>query len=315
MFNRELYRYPYNNINLIERIKNEFYVEYYENKHLDICFYKKENANIYYIGNNGIIEVEEKIYNITNSALENKILLCLLNNKKVKIIDYNLDEEIIGLNKNEIIDNSLTKINHFFKCIQINKNSFVTSDSDFIKIWFEHLDHFEKINQIKIDSLTFDLLLVNDEYFISSQSKIKTLTLYNKDNLEQIKIIPDIDCVDSNHSLFKIKNEYILINCYKGIGLFLIKTKELIQYFECCDLNNKKISCDDENNIYIISQEKNNTNSFNIKMSIANIIKNEIVFIKEYDEFETNKENLNITCLNNNIVFLWNKNIYICKEE
>ena len=136
--------------------------------------------------------------------------------------------------------------------------------------------------------------------------------------MEQIKIIPDIDCLDSNHSLFKNKNEYILVNCYKGIGLFLIKTKELIQYFECFDSNNIKISCDDKNNIYIISQTMNTTlfsRSYSIKMSIANIIDNEIVFIKEYDEIETKKENLNITCLNDNIVLLWNNDSFICKEK
>ena len=50
-------------------------------------------------------------------------------------------------------------------------------------------------------------------------------------------------------------------------------------------------------------------------MNIANIIENEIVFIKEYEEIVTNEENLNITCLNNNIVLLWNNKTFICKEK
>ena len=309
-FNREL-KESYDNINLIEKMKNEFYLEYYEDKYLDICFYEMENNEIYTILGELKIELNEKIYSITNSTKENKILLCLLDNKNVKIVDYNINEKIFELNKNEIIDDSITKINHFYKCIQINKNNFLTSDSDFIKLWSLHSDQFEKVNQIETSALTLDLLLVNDEYFISSQPENRILSLYNKDNLEQIKIIPDIDCVDSNHSLFKIKNEYILINCCKGIGLFLIKTKELIQYFECSDSNNLKISCDDKSNIYIISQKINS----NIKMNIANIIENEIVFIKEYEEIVTNEENLNITCLNNNIVLLWNNKTFICKEK
>ena len=316
-FNRTL-KESFNNINLIERINN-CYIEYSESKYLDICYYEKDEDEIFSaLGENKRMKFLEEIYSITNSTIENKILLCLLNKKNVKILDYNIYEDIFDINKNEIIDNSITRINQFYKCIQINKNNFLTSDSDFIKLWSDHTDHFEKANQIEINALTLDLLLVNEEYFISSQPNVKTLTLYNKDNLEQIKIIPDIDCLDSNHSLFKNKNEYILVNCYKGIGLFLIKTKELIQYFECFDSNNIKISCDDKNNIYIISQTMNTTlfsRSYSIKMSIANIIDNEIVFIKEYDEIETKKENLNITCLNDNIVLLWNNDSFICKEK
>jgi len=321
--NRHFYRTlkeSYDNINLIEKTNNDCYIEYSEDKYLDICYYEKDEDEIYSaLGDNKRMEFLEKIYSITNSTIENKILLCLLYNKNVKIIDYNIDEETFDINENEIIDNSITRINNFYKCIQINKNNFLTSDSDFIKLWSDRSDHFEKSKQIEISALTFDLLLVNDEYFISSQPKIKTLTLYKcKDNLEQVKIIPDIDCIDSSHSLFKIKNEYILINCYKGIGLFFIRTKELTQYFECFDSNNIKFSCDDKNNIYIISQKTIHSflsTSYQIKMSIANIIDNEIVFIKEYDEFETKKENLNITCLNQNIVLLWNNDSFICKEK
>ena len=317
-FNRTL-KESYNKINLIERMKNDCYIEYSEEKYLDICFYEKDEDEIYSsLGENKRMEFLEEIYSITNSTIENKILLCFLNKKNVKIIDYNIYEETFDINENEIIDNSITRIDQFYKCIQINKNNFLTSDSDYIKLWSDHSVQFEKTNQIEINALTFDLLLVNEEYFISSQPKIKTLTLYNKDNLEQIKIIPDVDCIDSNHSFYKIQKEYILINCYKGIGLLLIKTKELIQYFECFDSNNIKISCDDKNNIYIISQKMNSTffsSSHTIKMGIANIIENEIIFIKEYDEIETKKENLNITCLNDNIVLLWNNDSFICKEK
>ena len=309
----------FNNINLIERTINDCYIEYSESKYLDICYYGKDEDEIYTVlGESKRMEFLEEIYSITNSTIENKILLCLLQKKNVKIVDYNILEEAFDINENEIIDNSITRINQFYKCIQINKNKFLTSDSDFIKLWLDHSDHFEKVNQIEINALTLDLLLVNEEYFISSQPNVKTLTLYNKDNLEQIKIIPDTDCLDSNHSLFKIKNKYILINCYKGIGLFLIKTKELIQYFECFDSNNIKISCDDKDNIYIISQKMNCTffsRSCSIKMGIANIIENEIVFIKEYDEFEIKNENLNITCLHDNVVLLWNNDSFICKEK
>ena len=40
------------------------------------------------------------------------------NEKKVKILDYDIEEEIIKLDKEEIKESSITGIYHFNKCIE-----------------------------------------------------------------------------------------------------------------------------------------------------------------------------------------------------
>ena len=58
-----------------------------------------------------------------------------------------------------------------------------------------------------------------------------------------------------------MKKKYIIVNCYNGIGIVFVKTKELIQYIEKFSKLNKNICCSNEK-IYIlnIEQIRDNTN-------------------------------------------------------
>ena len=48
---------------------------------------------------------------------------------------------------------------------------------------------------------------------------------------------------------------------------------------------------------------------------MANIINHEIIFIKEYEEISVNEDELDISCLKDNILLLWKDNVYISKEK
>ena len=51
-----------------------------------------------------------------------------------------------------------------------------------------------------------DLLLANEEYIISSQPDINTITLIDIKSLETIKYIPNIDYFDSFIAFYYLKN-------------------------------------------------------------------------------------------------------------
>ena len=303
---------------IIERINDKYYIDTNNDTYLRLCYYHHIDNSLYYFLN-GDYEFKEKIYSISISSIENKILICLLNNKIVKIFDYDIKRQnILYMDDKEIKDNLKNGIKHFYKCIQITKNSYITSDSDFIKLWSSNSKHFYEIKAIEINTKTFDLLLINNEYLISSQPKDETITFYDTKNLYQIKKLLNIDCIDSTKCFFKYNDKYILVSCYKGIGLLFIKTKELTQYIRYWDINYKKICCDDVNNIYILTIKKDYESfleDYIIKIRVANIIEDEFKLIKEYDEIQTQERELNLTCLSNNIILLWKDNIYSSKEK
>ena len=303
----------YHNVDIIEKIKDNNYLDVYESK-IELCFYNNSNNKLY---DNINSEFKEQIYSISVSAIQDKICICMLNKKNVKIFDYDIEEEILELNKEEIKDNSVTDINHFYKCIQISKNVFITGDDKYITIWSYNFNNFLEVKKIEINTITCDLLLSNDEYFISSQPQNETLRLFDKNNYELLKIISNIDCINSTNSLIK-SNKYILINCNKGFGIFDIITKELIQYIEYNNLEYNRISCDEQNTIYVLNIKKKNQNNNEesvLKIMIGNIIEKEFTFIKDYEEITCNYEKLNLSCLENNILLLWNNDVVYSSKE
>lgn len=115
------------------------------------------------------------------------------------------------------------------------------------------------------------MLLIDNDNFVAYQPNNRSLCIIDINKLEPIKTIKDIDCNNSDNCLFKINNKYIIINCLKGIGLFHIKTQNLVQYVqEYSFLNNISQLCsDNEENIYLLYLDKNsnnddNTNSINL---------------------------------------------------
>ena len=319
---------------ILERINGQFFA-LKSNYNIHLCYYNELEKKMTQCKEK--VELGQEIYSISVSTIKNKILICLLNNNNVKIIDYNLKDKKLELNKKDISRISLSKENsHFYKCIQVKEDYFLTSDEKYITIWAENSDNFKEIKNFEINTITYDLLLIDDNYFISSQPGNKTLTLYDIKNLSELKIISDIDCSYSHNIFFILKKKYIIIQCNKGIGLFLIKTKELVQYFEYDNSNDKRISCDNNYNIFILSMKiesknyKNNFfynnnyfyNNFNndyndyiYKIKTANIIDDEIKFINESKEMKSDEGNLKITYLYKDIILLWGNNLYLSKEE
>ena len=244
---------------LVEKIDNFNFVCYLTNN-IHLIYYNKNENRIF---SSTKIIFNENIYSISPSNVENKIFISLLNQKRIKIIDYDIYKNILILNNKEISLNNNNS--YFYKCIQLSKELFATSDNQNIIIWKDNIFNFIQIKNFLLNSSTLDMMLIDNENFISSQPDQKALRIFEIKQYEQIKIINNIDCIRNSNSLIKINDKYIIINCFEGIGIFNIKTKEIIQYIQKFSLlsDNQKICYDNQENIYILNIENENNSNIN----------------------------------------------------
>ena len=269
------------------------------------------------------------------STMENKIFINIVLTS-LYIMDYIIESGKIKLNKNNIIPID----SDFDECIQLTKELIAILGYKKIEIWniFKKNQIIEKIDiNINKSIRNFDILLMDNENIIITQPEVKTLRIYDIKSLKEIKKIKNIYCISKYRGgcLIKINQNYILINCKKGFGLFLIKTKELVQYIE--DFYplyiNKKICLGDNGNIYCLYVEENKNNqkhkqnsifinvkagfqtnnktsidSYDYKIKILNIKfwEGTLKIIKDYKQFGS-KENGNIL----KCIYI-NQRLFIC---
>ena len=286
-----------------EKINDKYYFDKSINS---IAYYNKSKDSFYTFWKLGNYGFKDEIYTISLS-LDKKIIYGCLNDKKIVKFFY-FDEKEFSIKNQEITDNE--DINsHFNKCIQLTEKFIATADNKQIKIWKnsdkEQLEIEKKIN---INSETPDLLLVNDEYFISSQPDKKTIIIININNFEISNTILNIDCIDSQNSLFNLQN-FVIINCIKGIQLLFKKTKEITQNIQDFDneLNNKELYVYN-NRLYILENY-----SSNIKLSLFEFNNGLLEKIQEYEKIQINDNNLKIIVMNEEQIFILGKEMNILK--
>ena len=117
-----------------------------------------------------LINIDYDIYSITHSQKYNQIYLCLLNQMKVKILNYDLGtKKEITISKKEIISNKGTfYVTHFNKCCKISNDFIATIDDNSISLWSERDENYENIKNFEIGK-TSDILLMDNNNFITSQ--------------------------------------------------------------------------------------------------------------------------------------------------
>jgi len=281
--------------------------------------YKKEVNDIFYLPKSRI-KMQYKIESVSVSTKSNKIYACLSYRKIVKIFKFNLQKKTMKLCDEEINDEDNDSI-RFNKCIELVDDYVATSDSYNICIWKKdsHSVLYSNIKKITLDEEISDLLLIDDNCFISSSSDDKIINFFNMESLEKEKILSDIDIINSNNSLFLFK-DYVIIDCHEGIAILSIKTKELIQYIQNYSRFkiDKSIFIGNDNNIYILEKRFSNLNIINIKF-----IEGSFIPIKEYKNiklekslFMTNYRDFSMININKDDFIIYDKeNVFILKEE
>ena len=299
------------NNGLIKKINDEYFFSYSTREEVGISYIDKY-GNLSQLEKTKI-EFRRNIHSISLSLRKNKIFACLTNYRKVIIFNFDLENKLMEQNKNEITDEEENKFN---KCIEINDDNIVTADNKYIVIWEKSVDTYIHKKKILLNVETNDLLFVNDEYFVSSQSNEGKITFIDISNLKEDKIIKKIDSMDNYNCLFLLKN-YIIVNCKEGLAIILLETKELIIYIQnYIEICSKRLSTyNNVNDLYIYILYPFHCLNLRYKIFVMKLEDNNVKLIKKYkDTSSDTDENFDFLKMNENTILIWGYNLHIYKE-
>jgi len=302
------------NNGIIAKINDEYIFSSSNRDEVKISFLEK-NGNLTTLEKT-LIEFNRIIYSASVSLQKNKIFACLDYFRKVIIFNFNLENKLMEQNKNEISDEGE---NRFNKCIDIKDDLVVTADSKYIIIWEKINDIYIIKKKLLLDTETNDLLLINDEYFVSSQTNKKTITFIDISNLKEDKIIKKVDSIDYYNCLCLLRN-YLIVNCKEGIAIILLETKELIRYIENYEDDINKYSkrlCtyNNGNDFYLYILNQFDYRKINYNISVIKLEDDYFKLIRKYKDCSTDDDrNFNFIIMKEYTFLIWGKSIYIYNE-
>ena len=304
---------------IISKINDKYFFSYsYLSNIAEIDKYHKDKNEIYYLPKSKI-SFPDKIYSVSCSNKSNKIYACLNHRKAVAIFQYNLIKKTMNLCEEEI--RGLTYNPHFNKCIELVDDYVATSEMDEINIWFKFQDDnkfYSNVRRLLFAPKINDILLINNNYFISSHYESEIIVFYDINDSYKESIITDIKPYNYSNCLY-LFNEYIIVNCINGISLISINTRQLVQFIEYSkpydDINQIFIGNDD--NIYISDFS---SETFLVKYEFRD---GYFVIKEKYKSIETDKKRayflansslFKMMCINDEDIIIWGKNMWILEE-
>ena len=311
------------NIDNIAKITDNYFFKHsFDDKEIVVLNYNEKENTFYEIQKTKDIFIY-KIYNVTvidNLDKTYTIYVCLSNNKKIIIYNFDLSSQNLIKSNDKIIK---LGIGHFKKVIQLSNEIIATSDSNYgIDVWKKDKGSntgYSHLTEIVTKEYITDILSVNSDYFITSHYFGKNINFYNIETLSLEKSLNNINCLPTPNTLLKFDNLYIIVNCAKGYPIISIKTKEVVQFIQdyLFVYNEKELFLNTNNDIYIIYQEIIDDNSeYDSSENIQKIIN--IVALKFLDSFEPFKVyvkikvkgDLHLICVNGEKIMLSGKKIY-----
>ena len=286
----------------------DYVVFIHSNNEVCLLSYKNNKLNIL---KNSKLFFDLKITSVSHSNKMNKIYACLSYEKKIKIFDYNIKEESLTLNNDQIIGDE-----YFYKCVPLCNNDIVTSYEKSICIWSKNNSNSKKYiikYKINSNSLIFDLLLVKDRYIIFSRKD--NLKFLNNSNFVFIKKISNIEPINSNNGLLSIK-DYIIINCCGGIAIVSINTKELIQYINYNISNKVLCRINDDNICMLIINYNYNVTAVKMKFFEGEFIEtDEIIALDQNFQPNIHTKDVRLCFINQRKIIIMGKNLYSLQES
>lgn len=273
--NEVIKKMDYYDINkeLIESIDDKYFFLYFkENNIYKVILSYLNNYNKISNLSKTEIKLDDRLFSISVSKNKDKVYACLLQRKEVNIFRIDLTTQFIEKSDEIIKENTITlNKDHFYKCLELSKILVATSDYSHIDIWSKN-ENFKKyiiIKKFLINTISYDLLLINEYYFISSEAEKKIITFYDIKNFILEKNLFNINSYESDNCLVQV-NESILVKSDKIISIIDIKTKELIQIIQITDNNRfqfydiKPLSLNNDIFLFILESTIFNNNNENI---------------------------------------------------
>lgn len=121
---------------LVTKITDEYFFSYSTRDIVKISFIKYGSITTL---EKTKIEFKRNIHSVSISPRKNKVYACLTNSREVIIFNFDLKNELMEQNKNEITDEGGNKFN---KCIEISNNLVATADNECIIIWEKNVDTY-----------------------------------------------------------------------------------------------------------------------------------------------------------------------------
>ena len=298
--------------------------------HFFVYSYNTDEVKLIKVSDEGVFETLEKtkidfnrkIYSVSLSIQKNKIYACLTNSRIIKIFNLDIENKLMEESPYNIDDNENNSDGKFYKCIEISEDIIAAGDRNSISIWknSEFSNSYNLLKKILNDTLTNDLLFINDEYFICSQPDEKRIIFYSIENTVKQSSIENIESINTNNCLFLI-GDYIIVNCRKGISVILKEQKELIQFIENSNKyiveNNKRLSLDKNNNIYILNKldDSDYESKQKIYIEVIKLENNNFNLIQKYNNYYINdSEKLDFVIMNENNLIVWGEGLFISEN-
>ena len=135
-----------------------FFINLKKKWNSNILTFQNENNNINF-SRNTINGINYNIYSIYFSKNRNQIFICLINEKKVLIFNFN-EENKIGYFFCEIYDNKRTDLKDFFyKSIDLEDDKVAITERGKITFWAKK-NVYKKYKTISFLNSPFDILLI-----------------------------------------------------------------------------------------------------------------------------------------------------------
>ena len=311
----EAYKYK------LKKLNNEYFLNY-RNSEQKFQLIKYNEKKDIFIEEEAQLTINNNIeYFFTEKYSDQiyKIYTCLSDISKVFIYECNLSENSIFQNDEEIFDEKDQDI-PFNKCKALSKNGYIaTYRDDAISIWKKHdpknPKSYAKVKEIQNIYLLKDFFSVDEDYFILAFRY--QVIFYDAETLNEDKEVEIDDNYFGKMNKLFLFNKFIIIVCEKGICFILIKTKELIQFLE---FEKKCIKCSglclDNESIYALYEMKEDIYSkseYNIveyKMISGSLQKVKCFIPSNCSIFDSEKDNLNITCLKSKKILIIGEKTY-----
>ena len=320
-----------NKDDIFYQLKNNYFFINSKDK-IYLAFFD-ENNNLKKL-DNSIIDFEYEINSVSLSLDNKRIYICLKDQKIIKILNCDLINGIMEIDKNEINDENINNNNNdddeeeeleevgcFLKCIELPNGLLAASEDikESISIWDKN--KFSKVRTIQLENEANNLILINSNYFISSHYDKEKIIFYNINNLEEKKEIKKISIKDESDCNFSFNNNYLIVNCTNGLAILSIKNQELIQFYEYAD-NIKECSCvkiDEKDNFYYLYYYKHFDSSITVNLNIGKIKGDSIItskkYTKKYEDRKNNNPSFEIFLCKDNIFIKKNEDILIVNEQ
>ena len=272
-------------------LTNDQYIKLYEYK--DFSFEQIFDCDISYL---------TRIDSIKKAKYGNYLLINFEKKKNIRFLEYDDNNKIFTLTKNEIKKKNFLLRSKFKDFIDLKNGDIITIDSGNITVWQKTKKKYYEEKMTFNNQLYSNLYNINDTMFFASTDNYITIF-----NCVEYGIISFINYMEDIEYFSTLNNELLLLKNNKIITLISLKFFEIVQKIE---LDENYYPLKAENNVLIQYYKKDKEikfikNEYNeIKRCFNEKIVKNLTFTNSYSNVLVTKDNKYVIFQKDLIIFL-----------